>query len=286
MGGFILPVYLFLSSGVFAAVIGLLAGSFRELSRLWVLPVSYIGVFFLQLLLFFLVIWICSLLVDPEKPQEKESPLYRFLTKRAVELVVPLLMKIHTTGTEKAPTEGRFLLVSNHLFDLDPAVFLRCFPKSQLTFVSKQENQKMFVISKYMHKLMCPLINREDDRQALKTILRCIQILKDDLASVAVFPEGYIDKKERKLHHFRSGVFKIAQRAKVPIVVCTLRNTQYLKQNILHLKRTHVYMDLLQVIQPEEYAGMNTVELANQIYETMARHLGPENVSTEERILL
>ena len=281
-----LRAYLFLSSGAIAAAVGLWAGAFEDISRLWILPVSYVGALFLQLLVFFLVVWISSLLVDPEKPQEKESPFYRFLTKRVVELVVPLIMKIHATGTENIPKDGRFLLVSNHLFDLDPAVFLRCFPKSQLIFVSKRENQKMFLVGKFMHKLMCPFINRENDREALKTILRCIQILKDDLSSVVVFPEGYIHKEDRKLHHFRSGVFKIAQRANVPIVVCTLKNTHHIKKNILRLKRTHVYMDLLTVIPPEQYRGKTTVELGNEIYEIMAHHLGPENVSTEERISL
>ena len=279
-----LPIYLLVSSGIFAAVTGLLAGSFSDLSRLWVLPVSYIGILLLQIIGFSLFLWLWSFTIDTEKPQEKDSKFCRFLTNRVVELVVPLIMKIHATGTENIPKDGRFLLVSNHLFDLDPAVFLRCFPKSQLTFVSKRENQKMFLIGKYMHKLMCPLINRENDREALKSILRCIQILKDDLASVVIFPEGYIHK-DRKLHHFRSGVFKIAQRANVPIVVCTLQNTQYLKANIRRLKRTHVYMDLLDVIQPEQYQGMTTVELGNQIYEMMAQHLGPENVSTEERTI-
>ena len=281
-----LPAYLFISSGIFAAVTGFFTGAFTDLSRLWILPASYAGFFLVQLAGFFVFLWLYSLTIDTSKPQEKESKFCRFLTKRAVEVVVPLLMKIHTTGTENIPKNGRFLLVSNHLFDLDPAVFLRCFPKSQLVFVSKQENQKLFLVGKYMHKLICPLINRENDREALKTILRCIQILKDDMASVVVFPEGYIHKNDRKLHHFRSGVFKIAMRSNVPIVVCTLQNTQYLKANIRRLKRTHVYMDLLQVIEPEQYQGMTTVDLANQIYNTMAQHLGPENVSTEERITI
>ena len=281
-----LPAYLWISSLVYAAVIGYFAGCLEDVSRLWILPVGYVGIFLLQIIGFFLLLWISSLFVNTEKPQEKESPFYRFLTKRVVELAVPILMKLHTTGTENIPKEGRFLLVSNHLFDLDPAVFLRCFPKSKLIFISKRENQKMFLVGKFMHKLTCPLINRENDREALKTILRCIQILKDDQASVAVFPEGYIHKEDRKLHHFRSGVFKIAQRANVPIVVCTLQNTQYLKENIRRLKRTDVYMDLLTVIQPEQYQGMTTVELGNHIYEIMAHHLGPENVSTEERTTL
>ena len=36
------------------------------------------------------------------------------------------------------------------------------------------------------------------------------------------------------------------------------------------------------VVQPETYAGMSTVDLGNYIYEMMAQDLGPENVSTEE----
>lgn len=279
-------VYLYISSLLISLAISAFSGVFEQLSRLWILPVSFIGVYILQYVVFFLFLWLWSLTVDTKKDQQKASPFCRFLTKQAVSVVVPRLMKIHTTGTEKIPKKGRFLLVSNHLFELDPAVYLKCFPKSQLTFVSKRENKKLFMISKYMHKLLCPFINRENDREALKSILRCIQILKDDLASIVVFPEGHIYKNDRKLHHFRNGVFKIAQRAKVPIVVCTLKNTQYIKDNLRRLKRTHVYMDLLTVIEPEQFRGMSTVELGNQIYTMMAQHLGPENVSTEERTIL
>ena len=138
----------------------------------------------------------------------------------------------------------------------------------------------MFVVGKYMHKIQCQLMNRENDREALKTILKCVEIIKEDKASVAVFPEGYI-KPDHKLHHFRNGVFKIAQKTKVPIVVCTLRNTQYVFHNGLRLKPTDVHLHLLDVISPEQYQGMSTVEIGNMVYEMMARDLGPENVSTE-----
>ena len=274
-------VYLYISSFLMSLLTGLFTGAFHELSRLWIFPVSFVAIFIVQYVVFFVFLWLWSLTVDTSKPQEKESPFCRFLTRQAIALVVPRLMKIHTTGTEKIPKNGRFLLVSNHLFDLDPVVFLKCFPKSQLTFVSKRENKNIFMISKFMHKLICPFINRENDRDALKSILRCIQILKDDLASIVVFPEGYIHKSDRKLHRFRNGVFKIAQRAKVPIVVCTLKNTQHIKANLRRLKRTHVHMDLLAVIQPEQFQEMTTVELGEQIYTMMAQHLGPENVSQE-----
>ena len=86
----------------------------------------------------------------------------------------------------------------------------------------------------------------------MKTILKCIQILKEDKASIAVFPEGGILSEDGKLHHFRPGVFKIAQKANVPVVVCTLHNTKDVVHNILHLKPSSVQMKVLEVFPAEE----------------------------------
>ena len=135
----------------------------------------------------------------------------------------------------------------------------------------------MFLVGKLMHKVQCQLINRENDREALKTIIRCIQIIKEDKASIAVFPEGYTSL-DGLLHPFRSGVFKIAQKAKVPIVVCTLRNTQHIFHNAARLRRTDVDLHLLQVIPPEELAGVTAVDVGKRVHALMAADLGPENV--------
>ena len=131
-----------------------------------------------------------------------------------------------------------------------------------------------------MHKILCQPINRENDREALKTILKCIQIIKEDKASIAVFPEGYI-QPDKKLHHFRPGVFKIATKTKVPIVVCTLQGTMHVLRNFLHLKPSTVDLHLLKVIYPEEYESLTTVELADRIYQMMAEDLGPDLVAQE-----
>ena len=172
------------------------------------------------------------------------------------------------------------LTVCNHLFIADPCVLLHCFPKSQLAFVTKQENQKLFVVGKVMHKILCQPIDRENDRAALKTIIKCIQLLKDDEASVAVFPEGYTSK-DGKLHHFRSGVFKIAQKANVPIVVCTIQNTRQIFRNVTHLKPTDVELHLVDVIPAENLKGKTTVDIGNQVYEMMIGDLG-ESFRAEE----
>jgi 1-acyl-sn-glycerol-3-phosphate acyltransferase len=259
-----------------------IAGGFESLTWLWLLPCSFLGSFLGFVVLAFLMLWFFCAIVDQKKPQENDSKFYRTMLHLFVDAILPLArVKIKTQGLEKTPKDGRFMLVCNHIDNLDPAFLLACFRDSQLAFISKREVQNYFLVGKLMHKILCQPINRENDREALKTILKCIQILKEDKASIAVFPEGYIHK-DKKLHHFRSGVFKIATKTKVPIVVCTIRDSRFVLGKLMKLQPSSVDVRLLQVIEPEEYENMTTVDLAEQIYQTMAQDLGPELVSQEE----
>lgn len=261
---------------------GVCIGSNAGLNSLWLAPVSFLGSFLSLLVLAFLFLWGASLLANPQKPQKHDSRFYRTVIDLYVALLIPLArVRMHTKGLEQTPKSGRFLLVCNHLHEADPVVLLRFFRKSQLTFITKREVQSMFLVGRLMHKILCQPVNRENDREALKTILSCIRLIKEDEVSVAVFPEGYI-KPDRKLHHFRSGVFKIATKTGVPIVVCTITNTNHIIRNFLRLKPTDVDLHLIKTIQPEEYAGMTTVEIADMVYTLMAEDLGPERVAQEE----
>ena len=267
-----------LVSVIAAVLIGIGA---EGLNWLWMIPVLSLGFTLLGVLLAFLLLLFLASIVDLKKEQQDDSKLYR----KTVELYLqsalpPLRWHIKANGMEKVPESGRFLLVCNHVSLADPVVLLRVFTGKQLAFISKKENQSMFLVGKVMHKMLCQPIDRENDKAALKTIIRCIQILREDKASVAVFPEGYIHE-DKKLHHFRSGVFKIAKKTEVPIVVCTLKNSRDAISNLLHHRRTDMEVSVLQTIQPEDYKDLNTVELGEKIYKLMAEDLGPENVAQE-----
>ena len=270
---------IFLLSLALAVLTGVLSGAFASLAFLWVLPVSFLGIFLGLALLAFLFMWVCcQLMVDQSKPQEEDSRFYRILARVYVEAILTLVRcRLHLQGMEQLPKDGRFLLVSNHLNIMDPVVLLHVFRDSQLAFISKKENSTMFLVGNLMHKLQCQLINRENDREALKTILKCISMIKEDKASVAVFPEGYTSM-DGLLHHFRHGVFKIAQKAKVPIVVVTLQNTQHILHNAARLKKTDVQLHLLTVIPPEELTGRTATDVGEQVYAMMAADLGPDKV--------
>ena len=263
-----------------ALLICFFCGAFAGLAWLWVLPVSFLGTLLLLALLAYLfLLYLCSK-VDQDVPQEDDDPFYRKVVNLYIESVVPCLrVHIKHSGTEKVPKTGRFLLVCNHNNDSDPVIIMRVLPKHQLAFIAKKEAKTRFIIGPMMHKLLCQLINRENDREALKTILRCIQILKEDKASVAVFPEGGILSEDEKLHPFRPGVFKIAQKAKVPIVVCTLRGTVPVMHNITHFKRSDVELRVLDVIPAEDLEGVTAVDIAHRVHKIMADDLGPERIA-------
>ena len=265
-----------------SVVLCICTGAFDTLQFLWMLPAGYIGAFLLLVVLVFCFLVILCKCIDPEKVGDEDSPGFRrFIMEIVYALVTLLPVKVRMRGTENIPKDGRFLLVSNHLDNIDPAVFYYCFPKSQLAFVGKKETKEMFLVNKVMPKLLCPTIDRENDREALKSILRCISLLKNDTVSIAIFPEGRVNKY-RKLAHFRPGVFKIAQKANVPIVVCTIRGTHRVIPRLLKLKGSSVDLRLLEVIPAETLQGRTTVDIAQQVYDIMAADLGPENVLTAQ----
>ncbi len=243
---------------------------------LWLVPGVFVLAFLGLSLLALGFLWAICAAVDLDNPQEEDSKFYRPIMYVYVEALMNLvLVRLQTRGLEKTPKEGRFLLVCNHLFLADPGILLHCFKRSQMAFITKYENYALPFVGPFMHKTLCQPIDRENDRAALKTILKCIQLVKEDRVSMAVFPEGYTSK-DGKLHPFRPGVFKIAQRTQVPIVVCTIQGTKNIFPNLKKLKTTPVELHLVKVIAPEEYAGMSTTQISDLVYETMIGDLGEE----------
>ena len=254
------------------------ADAFLSLAWLYLLPLGFLGGTLLAVVLAAGVFCIACAVVDMKVLPDEDSKFYRGMTHLYIEAIKTVLgLKIETEGMEKTPTDTRFLLVCNHISDLDPVVLLHCFRKSTMAFISKRENDQKPFVGQIQRKILCQPINRENDREALKTILRCTQLIKEDKVSIGVFPEGYTSL-DGKLRHFRNGVFKIAQKANVPVVVCTILGTQESMKSLFKLKGGYVRLKLLEVIPAEEVKAMNTAELGERVYEIMAKDLGPENV--------
>ena len=258
-----------------------LSGSFEGLHFLWVLPAAYFGTYLILAGSFFGFLIFLSNRVDLNVPQEHDDPFYRRWAGLYADAAMSLLKtRLHTKGLDLIPTSGRFMVVCNHRSVMDPILVTKYFKNSQIAFISKKENADMFIIGKMMHKTMCQMIDRENNREGLKTILNCVRLLKEDECSIGAFPEGYITTTG-KLQHFRSGVFKVAMKAKVPIVVCALTNTEAILKSAARLKSVDVNFHVLEVITPEQYQGRTSIEIAGHIFDTMLEDLGPEYAPEE-----
>lgn len=266
-----------LLSALAALGICALAGGFGGLGWLWMLPLGFVGTFLLCALVLFLMVWIPSKVVDTTKVQEDDDPFFRWVATYYAPAVFTLLRtKINVTGQDIVPKSGRFMVVCNHIDNLDSGVLLAVLNKSQLAFLAKKETRDMFLIGPLMPKILCQFLDRENDRAALKTILRCIEIVKEDKVSLAAFPEGGVIEDGKALHHFRNGVFKIAQRANVPIVVCTIRGTEDILDNFKHFKKSVVDLRFLDVVPAADIKGVHTTQIGRRVYNIMAPDLGVE----------
>ncbi len=246
---------------VFATTIMAVLNLGAGIALCWIIPVSFIACFLGLVILQGAVFAIVTLLIDVKKPPSKFSKIYRVMVNCLLKVLVPLLnAKVHVTGKEKIPTGERFLLVSNHLHDIDPAVFFYALPKAELAFVGKKEiYETMKFVAKAMHMLLGLPLDRENNRNAVVTINKASKIIKEDKASVAIFPEGYVSKTGELLE-FRNGAFKIAKKAECAVVVATLKNTKQLTKNMF-FKRTNLYVDILEVIPKNRVAELSTQEI-------------------------
>ncbi len=241
----------------------------------WLVPLMVVGGFLALVILHAIWFLLSFAFVSLNSDKEKGAGYYRFVLKHTLPLIVTLArVKINVTGMDldKVPTDRKMMFVCNHQHDFDPAVIWSVFPNNDIGFIGKKEIYKtMPLIAKVMHKLYGLPIDRENNREAAKTIIQAINYIKDDKASIALFPEGYTSL-QCKLLPFRNGAFKIALKPKVPIVVCTLNGTRNIPKNMVWRGCT-VDFKIIDVIYPEDYEGMNTNEIGDKIHAQMQEAL-------------
>lgn len=209
------------------------------------------------------------------KEYEKNSPFHRHLLNGFTAFAMRLMrIKVHVTGYDKVPAGAKPLFVSNHRSNFDPIVTWYIFKDWTLAFISKVENLRIPFFGYLVRKCCFMTIDREDPRKAMKTILKATELVKKEEVSIGVYPEG-TRSKTCELLPFHNGVFKIAQKAHVPIVVLAITGTENIHKNF-PLHRTEVYLDVLDVLPAEDIAKQNTNEIGALVWAQMKEHLDEE----------
>ena len=215
---------------------------------------------------------VTSLFISTSWPREKQNPLCRGYIAGGGDICCFYCgMRTHVIGKEKIPADERFLLVANHRSLCDPLALFHALRDYNVAYVSKPSNMKLPVLGRIAYGDCFLPINRENNREALKTILCAADYLKRDLCSMCIFPEG-TRSKTREMLPFHHGSFKIAQRAHAPLVIAAVSGTDMVKKNFLR-RPTDVYIDILEVIPEDEARAMKTAELSDHARELIAAAL-------------
>ena len=210
-------------------------------------------------------------------PREK-----RFIKIRKIinAIARALQTDIYAFGLENVPVDRNYYMVCNHMSGFDPIPFIIKCDKRPLTFVGKSELKKAPFLPAAMSAIEGDYIDRDNLRQSLKVMLKVEDDLKKGEMSWMLFPEGTRRRDQLlPVGEFHHGSFRPPVKAQVPIVPAAIYGSFRVLKTHPQFKRYPVFISILKPLMPEDYASMNTAEIAelvrNNIQREVTYHLRP-----------
>ncbi len=153
----------------------------------------------------------------PNTPDQLSmTPFYGFFHYLAAS-VHSMWFRGEVAGTENFPTDGPFLIASNHASHLDPPIVGAHVPR-QMRFFGRKNLWKIRPLGWWLDKV--ETIPVERDSGDIGAIKRVLQALKENRA-VVLFPEG-TRTPDGQLHKPKPGVGLMACKTGVPVVPCRI----------------------------------------------------------------
>ena len=171
-------------------------------------------------------------------------------------------VKIEEHGAENLPKENGFMFFPNHQGMYDVLAILDACPYP-FSVVAKKEVKDVPFLKQVFACIHALFMERENLRQSMQVINEAADVVKDG-KNIILFPEGTRSRKGNQLLEFKSGSFKIAVKAKCPIVPVALKNC-FVPFDSNTIRPVTVEVHFLDPIPYEEYQGMKTTEIAEMV---------------------
>lgn len=151
-------------------------------------------------------------------------------------VVQVVLADVTVSGKENIPTDGPFLVTTNHMSAADTPLLFVSFPTQEWRFFAGEKWQDHWLWGPMMGSLGAVYIKRgEVDRRAIQEALKAI----DDGAVFGLAPEGK-RSKVGEMQEAKTGAAYLASRGEAPILPVGIINTDILFANVRKFKRTRV----------------------------------------------
>ena len=270
------------------------SGMYLQWYWFWTVPLLLYAYFLTCFATWIIFLFVAGLFVssDPDYVY-KPNRFAQGIVRRTCRVCLLLLhVRTHITGLGKIPKDVPIVLINNHLSVFDEIAIAAFFPR-RLVFITKPGNFDIPIGGPWMRYAGYLPIKQNDMADGTRVIATAVDYIKTKNVSICVAPEGTRNKNfpDPILLPFHAGTFRLAQDSGAPIVVMAIQNTNcILKRFPRHF--THIYLDVVGVVEKEEYATMSTREIAERCRDLILRrfekkdarfyHIKPKEPKEEE----
>lgn len=172
--------------------------------------------------------------------------------------------QVTVLGEENVPKDIPVLYIGNHRSYFDILLTYTRVPRPT-GYVAKAQMKKIPLLNIWMKNLHCLFLNRENLKEGMKTILTAIETVQSGI-SICIFPEGTRNKQNDTFLPFHQGSFKIAEKAKCPIIPIAINNAaDIFEDHFPKIRKAHV---VIEYGKPIDMSAM-TREEKKQISDTV-----------------
>ncbi len=195
---------------------------------------------------------------------EKEKQLIGDYVTRWIHNLIDIFdITITVEGAENIPKDDGFVFISNHQGYADIIVILHMMEGRQVGFIAKESLEKVPYFGKWIKFIRGIFIKRGDARESLKSIQEGAKQIKQGF-NLAIFPEG-TRSHTTEMADFKAGSFKLATKAKAPIVPVAINGTRHLFEDNGYITNGAV-IDV-KILPPIDTASLDRHQLANITHE-------------------
>jgi 1-acyl-sn-glycerol-3-phosphate acyltransferase len=173
------------------------------------------------------------------------SPQFYWAANYLIRLAAWLVTRTKVSGREHIPSTGGFILVSNHLNNMDPFILSAAIRnRRRIRFMAKVElfQKGIWIIANLWGAF--PVRRGEADLGAMLTAER---LLRKGVA-IGMFPEG-TRSRSQTLGQFHPGTALIGLRAGVPILPAAVTGTEAIKGFFFWLRRPKITVTFAPIIE-------------------------------------
>lgn len=133
--------------------------------------------------------------------------------------------KIIVHGEENIPSEAS-LYVSNHRSMIDGIIMPSVIKKPIGMIIAKEpQYENIPIVNKWTKLSKCLYIDRDNNRNALKTISEATKVINSGV-NIGAFPEGHLTDENDILDVFKDGLFRIATKSQCPVVPIVIEGSE------------------------------------------------------------